>query len=114
MPIEIFGTMHDTHDGTCVRDYVDVRDIARAHFLVSIADKSIARTLNIGTGLGASVKEMISLILKIKHIENHELCIVKARPGDPSFLCANAELAKKELNFVTQYSLEESLFSVID
>jgi len=59
----IFGTDYPTPDGTCIRDYVDVRDIARAHLAAADATTKLPETMNIGTGRGASVREIIKLVL---------------------------------------------------
>ena len=58
----IYGTDYPTPDGTCVRDYVDVRDIARAHLAVADVTNAIPLALNVGTGRGGSVREVIKLV----------------------------------------------------
>ena len=60
----IFGTDYPTPDGTCIRDYVDVRDIARAHLAAANATTKLPPAMNIGTGRGASVREIIKLVLR--------------------------------------------------
>jgi UDP-glucose 4-epimerase len=60
----IFGTDYATQDGTCVRDYVDVRDIAQAHLVAANATSAIPPIINVGTGRGASVREIINLVLE--------------------------------------------------
>jgi UDP-glucose 4-epimerase len=59
----IFGVDYQTPDGSCIRDYVDVRDVARAHLLAAAAPSGVPPALNIGTGRGRSVREIIDLLL---------------------------------------------------
>jgi UDP-glucose 4-epimerase len=63
-PPVIFGVDYQTPDGTCIRDYVDVRDVVRAHLLAAYAPFGLPPALNIGTGRGRSVREIIDLLLK--------------------------------------------------
>lgn len=99
-PPEIFGIQYATKDGTCVRDYVDVRDVAEAHLLASrvLQTGSLPQQINIGTGVGYSVKEIIAALL-METGSMMEPVVAPARRGDPSSLVANVDLAKKVLNF---------------
>jgi UDP-glucose 4-epimerase len=108
----IFGTDYPTADGTCVRDYVDVRDIATAHLLAANATAGIPSIINVGTGRGASVREIINLVLKA--VDKSDTPVIEAprRAGDPAFLCANVELAASAMGFKSKYSLEESIRSL--
>ncbi len=108
----IFGTDYPTPDGTCVRDYVDVRDIARAHLAAASATTKLPPAMNIGTGRGASVREVINLVLEAT--KNTDIKVVEKdrRSGDPALLCANVSLAKMAMGFTSQYSLEESVRSL--
>jgi len=108
----IFGTDYPTQDGTCVRDYVDVRDIAQAHLVAANATSAIPPIINVGTGRGASVREIINLVLEAVNKSNTEVIEAPRRAGDPAFLCANVDLAAKELGFKSKYSLEESIRSL--
>jgi UDP-glucose 4-epimerase len=108
----IFGTDYPTADGTCVRDYVDVRDIAQAHLVAANASKSIPPIINVGTGRGASVREVINLVLDAFNKSDSEVIDAPRRAGDSAFLCADVELAAKELGFRSKYSLEESIRSL--
>jgi UDP-glucose 4-epimerase len=108
----IFGTDYATQDGTCVRDYVDVRDIAQAHLVAANATSAIPPIINVGTGRGASVREIINLVLDAVNKSNTEVIEAPRRAGDPAFLCANVDLAAKELGFKSKYSLEESIRSL--
>ena len=108
----IFGTDYPTPDGTCIRDYVDVRDIARAHLAAASATTKLPPAMNIGTGRGASVREVINLVLEAT--KNTDIKVVEKdrRSGDPALLCANVSLAKMAMGFTSQYSLEESVRSL--
>lgn len=109
---EIFGTDYPTHDGTCIRDYVDVRDIARAHLAAADATNQLPPALNIGTGRGASVREVIDLVLKALNKADSQIISSPRRAGDPAFLCADVTLAKSAMGFESRYSLEESIKSL--
>ena len=108
----IFGNDYPTADGTCVRDYVDVRDIAAAHLAAANSTKVIPAIINVGTGRGASVREIINLVLDATNKSDSEVIESPRRAGDPAFLCADVELAAKEMGFRSKYSLEESIRSL--
>lgn len=95
--ITIFGTDYDTPDGTCIRDYIHIDDLCRAHLLA--LDKLQASTelvYNLGNGNGYSVREVIETV---KRVSGSDFNVVEAqrRPGDPPILTSNATKAKKEL-----------------
>ena len=108
--IKVFGTDYDTRDGTCIRDYVHVTDLARAHVMaldyIAKNDKSI--TLNLGTEKGTTVKEIIDAARKItgKEIPSED---VERRPGDPACLYATSKRAKELLGWEPKYSDVETL-----
>jgi UDP-glucose 4-epimerase len=108
----IFGTDYPTPDGTCIRDYVDVRDIARAHLAAANATIKLPETMNIGTGRGASVREIIKLVLDATKKSDTKVIEVERRAGDPAFLCADVTLAKTAMGFESKYSLEASIRSL--
>jgi UDP-glucose 4-epimerase len=108
----IFGTDYPTADGTCVRDYVDVRDIARAHLAAANATTALPPAMNIGTGRGASVREIIKLVLDATNKSDTAVIENPRRAGDPAFLCADVTLAKSAMGFESQYSLEASIRSL--
>ena len=110
---EIFGTDYPTTDGTCIRDYVDVRDIARAHLAAADATQPLPPALNIGTGRGASVREIIKLVLEATNKSDTQVIESPRRAGDPAFLCADINLAKSAMGFSSKYSLEESIRSLV-
>jgi UDP-glucose 4-epimerase len=108
----IFGTDYPTTDGTCVRDYVDVRDIAAAHLVAANATGAIPPIINVGTGRGASVREIINLVLDAVNKSDTAVIEAPRRAGDPAFLCASVELAATAMGFKSKYSLEESIRSL--
>ena len=109
----VFGSDYPTLDGTCVRDYVDVRDIARAHLAVADCRFKLPEALNIGTGLGASVLEVIDLIGNVAGKSDINILKQGRRLGDPAKLLADVKLIKEKLGFSTTYSLEESIKGLI-
>lgn len=110
-PPVIFGTDYSTPDGTCVRDYVDVRDVARAH-LVAADSAALPAVMNVGTGSGASVREVINLVCAAAALNDVSAIEVERRSGDPAFLCADVTLINQALGFVAQNSIEESVKSL--
>src|SRR6202171_328264 len=97
--IAIYGTDYPTPDGTCVRDYIHVSDLASAHLLVLEAlqqnDKLI---FNLGNGRGFSVREVIEVV---RHVTGHAIPVREAarRPGDPAILVASSDKIKRELHW---------------
>ena len=108
----IFGDDYPTKDGTCIRDYVHVEDVARAHLLAAekLVDKQIAKAINIGTGTGYSVKEVIEALLLDKSSPLVPI-IERRREGDPASLTANVDLAKTEISFSASKTLQDMVSS---
>lgn len=108
--MKVFGTDYDTRDGTCIRDYVHVTDLARAHVMaldyITKNDKSL--TVNLGTEKGTTVKEIIDAARKItgKEIPAED---VERRPGDPACLYATSKRAKELLGWEPKYSDVDTL-----
>ena len=111
-PPVIFGTDYPTKDGTCIRDYVDVRDIARAHLAAADSPDVLPTKINIGTGHGISVRQVVELVLAGLDASDTPVTEIDRRAGDPAFLCADVSLAKTALKFESRYSLEESIASI--
>jgi UDP-glucose 4-epimerase len=111
-PPVIFGSDYPTADGTCIRDYVDVRDIARAHLAAADSNDVLPASINVGTGRGASVREIIKLVLAGLNHSDTKVIEADRREGDPAFLCADINLAKTALKFESRHSLEESIASI--
>ena len=98
--LEIYGTDYETPDGTCIRDYIHIVDLAHAHILALGATAS--GFYNLGTGGGSSVREVIAACRKItgRKIDTIEK---PRRPGDPPRLIASSEKIKKELGWQPQF-----------
>ncbi|MCL2310982.1 MAG: UDP-glucose 4-epimerase GalE [Firmicutes bacterium] len=106
--IHIFGTDYDTPDGTCIRDYIHVCDLATAHraALEIILSGGDNNCINLGTEIGVSVKEIISICEKITEMKV-PVAISDRREGDPAVLIASNSYAKKILNFSPKYDIED-------
>lgn len=102
--ISVFGTDYDTVDGTCVRDYVHVSDLAEAHILACkyLLAGGKSDVFNLGNGVGFSVKQVIE---KAKEVTQKEIKVVYAerRAGDPAVLVASSDKARKVLNWKPKY-----------
>jgi UDP-glucose 4-epimerase len=108
--LQIFGDDYDTPDGTCIRDYIHVNDLACAHIkaLDYINNNNKSLTVNLGSEQGSSVLEVLETARRItgKPIPSK---IVERRPGDPAKLTASAALAHQLLGWSAQYSDLETL-----
>ena len=104
--ISIYGTDYPTHDGTCIRDYIHVNDLAEAHLLAlqALFDGKASRIYNLGNGKGFSVKEVVATV---KSVTGKEFQVISARrrPGDPVSLVASSVRAMKELGWRPKKSL---------
>lgn len=97
--IKIFGTDYATPDGTCIRDYVHVEDLCRAHLLaLDRLDQQREMVYNLGNGAGYSVREVIDAVQKVSG-RNFKVTEADQRPGDPAILTANATKARTELGW---------------
>jgi UDP-glucose 4-epimerase len=98
--VEVFGSDYPTPDGTCIRDYIHVRDLAQAHILALSASKS--NTYNLGTGGGTSVKEVIDTC---REITGREIPVEERprRPGDPPRLVAASDKAREQLGWKPEF-----------
>ena len=107
-PLAIFGKDLDTRDGTCVRDFVHVCDLASAHLkaLQYIADGGPSISLNLGTGRGTSIATLLNVIEKISHREVPHV-FAPPRPGDPPVLIADSLKAKQILGWEPRFDLEQ-------
>jgi UDP-glucose 4-epimerase len=100
--VTIFGDDYPTRDGTCVRDYIHVTDLAQAHILALEALGQGSRTYNLGNGQGFTVKEVIETC---REVTGHPIPAVVGprRPGDPAVLVASSEKIRRELGWTPQY-----------
>jgi len=101
--ITVFGDDYPTPDGTCVRDYIHVLDLADAHLKALLAEATQACIMNLGTGRGYSVFEIIQTARKITGVEI-PVIVTERRSGDPAVLIADASLAKQILGWSPQHS----------
>ena len=100
--IKIYGTDYPTPDGTCVRDYIYVEDLCRAHLLaLDKLNQSTELIYNLGNGTGYSVKEVIDTVKKISG-RDFKVIESERRPGDPPVLASDATKAKTELGWKTE------------
>lgn len=107
--IKVFGTDYPTPDGTCIRDYIHVDDLASAHQLAIEGLKpGVFEAFNVGTGSGASVREVIDAC---RRITGHAIPAVEQprRPGDPPSLYADPSLLKGRLGWKPQYASIEPI-----
>ena len=111
-PPVIYGTDYPTPDGTCVRDYVDVRDIARAHLVAADYEGALPLAMNVGTGRGGSVREVIKLVCEAAGRDDVVAIEEGRRAGDPAFLCADVSLIQSAIGFGSKFSLETSTLSL--
>ncbi|AZN98276.1 UDP-glucose 4-epimerase GalE [Mesorhizobium sp. M9A.F.Ca.ET.002.03.1.2] len=108
--LAVFGDDYETADGTCVRDYIHVTDLARAHVLAfqHLMGGGANLAVNVGTGQGASIRQVLDTVARITErevpIELHA-----RRPGDPPALYADPTLARETLGFSPRYSDLETI-----
>ena len=102
--IHVFGTEYETRDGTCVRDYIHVLDLAQAHYnaLKFLEKNNKSEIFNLGNGTGFTVKEIIDVCQKVTGCEI-KVVNDEPRPGDPPILIGSSEKARKLLKWEPQY-----------
>jgi UDP-glucose 4-epimerase len=105
--VEIYGTDYPTPDGTAIRDYIHVQDLADAHLRAVdyLAGGGPSVTLNLGTGRGASVKEVVAAAQAATG-QTIETRLAPRRPGDPAAIWADARLAEEVLGWSPRYDLD--------
>jgi UDP-glucose 4-epimerase len=105
MQLKVFGSDYETPDGTAIRDYIHVRDLADAHLLAveRLLDGGGNLFLNLGTGVGLSVRDIIAAV---EHISGLQVDFEHAerRPGDPAVLVADPGQAAEILGWTPRYS----------
>jgi UDP-glucose 4-epimerase len=99
-PVSIFGSDYDTPDGTCIRDYIHVADLAEAHILAlhKLTDNGEPGIYNLGNGNGYSVREVVATAEKVtgRRIQS---VVAPRRPGDPARLVASSARIRRELGW---------------
>lgn len=111
--ISVFGSDYDTPDGTCIRDYIHVIDLAKAHIAALnalLTEEIKTATYNLGNGLGYSVKEVIKTCEKVTG-KTANVIIADRRAGDPDRLVASSQKILDELGWKAETSLEEIISS---
>lgn len=113
--ISIFGTNYNTPDGTCIRDYIHVNDLARAHILAYeyLVNGGKSDFFNLGNGKGYSVKEIIDTCKKVTGVD-FKVETTNRREGDPDVLVADSSKVKDVLGWTPQYDLETIVSSAWD
>jgi UDP-glucose 4-epimerase len=108
----VYGRDYDTHDGTCIRDYLHVEDLARAHLLTvkKLREGQVSQHLNIGTGVGLSVLEVISALQDFNGT-NLPISFLPRRQGDVAAMVAKVNLARDEIGFVTKNGITQMVES---
>lgn len=110
--ISVFGTDYNTPDGTCLRDYIHVLDLAEAHIaaLQALAQGQESGAYNVGTGQGCSVREVIGMARKVT---GRAILVLDAarREGDPDVLVAGVEKIRKRLGWQARYSDLETIIA---
>ena len=110
----VFGADYPTEDGTCVRDYIHVADVADAHVAAvrRLRDRpqDTELVLNIGRGVGVSVRDMLDVIGRVTGLDATGE-VVARRPGDPARVVASAERIAEELGWTARYDVEDMITS---
>ena len=104
-PLDVFGDDYETRDGTCVRDYIHVVDLARAHVeaVHALLDGSPGAAWNVGTGTGITVREVLDAVgAEVGSPVPHR--VVERRPGDPACLVADPSRIQRELGWRAELS----------
>ena len=102
--VPVFGTDYDTPDGTCIRDYIHVTDLAHAHILAlqKLNQGKFSGTYNLGNGNGYSVRQVIETVEKVTGRKVAAMDSPR-RPGDPARLVASSQKIKEELGWIPRY-----------
>jgi UDP-glucose 4-epimerase len=110
--ITVFGTDYPTDDGTCIRDYIHVNDLASAHILAmeALLEGAPSDIYNLGNGNGFSVKEVLTSVENVTG-KSLNIKIGDRRPGDPAILLANSEKAHQKLQWHPKYTLIEEMIA---
>ena len=107
---KIFGDDYDTFDGTCIRDYIHVSDLADAHYkaLLKLRETSRSDIYNLGNGKGFSNKQIVEKAIEITG-RKLQYEIIGRREGDPAILIASSKKARRELNWTPEYEKIEKI-----
>jgi UDP-glucose 4-epimerase len=113
--MQVFGNDYPTRDGSCIRDFIHICDLAHAHtlalqFLMENKSTNNCEVFNLGTGNGISVLEAIHAFEKVSGVKLNYV-IGPRRPGDVIAIYANKDKAENELGWIPEYSLEDIMRS---
>lgn len=108
----VYGSDYPTPDGTCIRDYVDVRDVALFHLAIANSKTKLPSAMNIGTGRGTSVKEVINLLTEEFDVPEIKILEEKRRGGDAPILYADIQLLRYHLKSSCNFTLQQSIQSL--
>lgn len=108
--LEVFGTDYATHDGSCVRDYIQVTDLARAHLaaLAHLRAGGASRVFNCGYGRGYSVLEVVGAVKRLSGID-FPVTLSPRRPGDPAAIVAQVARIRDELGWRPEFDSLETI-----
>ncbi|HJM68699.1 MAG TPA: UDP-glucose 4-epimerase GalE [Candidatus Babeliales bacterium] len=107
----LFGDDYDTPDGSCIRDYLHVKDLATAHYkALGYLNTHKTGIFNLGTGMGVSNKELVAMVKKVTGL-SFEVLIKDRREGDPDRLVADASKANRELGWIPEHSYIETIIT---
>ena len=108
--VAVFGNNYPTQDGTCVRDYIHVSDLARAHVMAlqSLADGGQSATFNLGCGQGYSVREVIDAAQRVTG-QSIDVEVQPRRAGDPAVLVASSARIREALGWMPQFELLDDI-----
>jgi UDP-glucose 4-epimerase len=114
-PFNLYGTDYETEDGTCIRDYIHVVDLAEAHILAlkRVFKVNKSESFNLGSGVGYSNKEVLKMVEKVTN-KKLKVVIKDRRPGDPPSLYADSSKAKIVLGFDPKNSQLEGIIKSAD
>ena len=110
---QINGDDYPTPDGTCVRDYIHVADLAQSHLVAARAldaGQDLEPVYNLGSGSGVSVREIMTAVAEVTG-HDFEPVVAPRRPGDPARIVASGELAARDLDWQMRYSLRDMVAS---
>ena len=113
VPPTIFGADYDTPDGTCIRDYIHVSDLAVAHVGAALRlepGESLETAYNLGSGTGTSVAEMMTTISRVTQ-QDFAPAIGQRREGDPARVVASGDRASRDIGWTMAHSLEDMILS---
>jgi UDP-glucose 4-epimerase len=110
--VSIFGTDYDTPDGTGIRDYIHIEDLASAHLaaLRYLTSGGVSTSINVGYGRGESVREVIDAVKRISGVD-FPVTLSPRRSGDPAMLVAKAEKVRKLLDWTPQFNNLETIIA---